>query len=82
LEAAKKKGDFLLVGIHSDDTVNAERGGGFPIMNLHERALSVLSCRYVDEVIIGAPWALTADMINSMHIQLVVHGVYCCCDVL
>lgn len=74
LEAAKAKGDFLLVGIHSDDTVNAERGGGFPIMNLHERALSVLSCRYVDEVIIGAPWALTADMINSMHITKVVKG--------
>jgi ethanolamine-phosphate cytidylyltransferase len=26
-----------------------------PILNVHERALSVLACRYVDEVIIGAP---------------------------
>jgi hypothetical protein len=26
-----------------------------PIMNVHERALSVLACRYVDEVVIGAP---------------------------
>lgn len=74
LEAAKGLGDFLLVGVHDDDTINTERGGGFPIMNLHERALSVLSCRYVDEVIIGAPWALTEDMINSMHIQIVARG--------
>jgi len=39
LEKAKALGDFLLVGIHDDDTVNAEMGGGYPIMNLHERAL-------------------------------------------
>ena len=32
-------------------------------MNLHERSLSVLSCRYVDEVIIGAPWEVTNDMV-------------------
>lgn len=37
-------------------------------MNLHERSLSVLACRYVDEVIIGAPWEVTKDMV-SMHIR-------------
>ena len=35
---------------------------------------SVLQCRYVDEAIIGAPWALTEDMIKSMHISVVVTG--------
>jgi len=43
-------------------------------MNLHERVLSVLSCRYVDEVIIGAPWQLTEDFIKSQRISVVVHG--------
>lgn len=33
-------------------------------MNLHERSLSVLACRYVDEVIIGAPWEVSKDMVG------------------
>ena len=43
-------------------------------MNLHERVLSVLSCRYTDEVIIGAPWVITEDLLTSMNISVVVHG--------
>ncbi|KAA8492235.1 Ethanolamine-phosphate cytidylyltransferase [Porphyridium purpureum] len=76
LKAAKQLGDFLLVGIHDDATVNKHRGRNFPIMNLHERTLSVLSCRYVDEVIIGAPWQITEDMLKTMNISYVVHGTY------
>lgn len=33
-------------------------------MNLHERSLSVLACRYVDEVIIGAPWEVSRDTVS------------------
>ena len=39
-------------------------------MNLHERSLSVLACRYVDEVIIGAPWEVTKDMVCSFVCSL------------
>lgn len=53
-QRAKQAGDFLLVGIHTDEDVTERRGPHLPIMGLHERALSVLSCRYVDEVVIGA----------------------------
>jgi ethanolamine-phosphate cytidylyltransferase len=31
-------------------------------MTIHERGLSVLACRYVDEVMIGAPWDISEDM--------------------
>lgn len=34
-------------------------------MNLLERSLSVLACRYVDDVIIGAPWEVTKDVVSS-----------------
>jgi hypothetical protein len=37
-------------------------------MNLHERSLSVLACRYVDEVIIGAPWDISKDMVNYLSV--------------
>jgi ethanolamine-phosphate cytidylyltransferase len=32
-----------------------------------------LSCKYVDEVVIGAPFIITKDLINSLNIQKVVH---------
>ncbi|ESW12009.1 hypothetical protein PHAVU_008G077100 [Phaseolus vulgaris] len=74
LRLARDLGDFLLVGIHTDQTVSTTRGSHRPIMNLHERSLSVLACRYVDEVIIGAPWEVSKDMITTFNISLVVHG--------
>ncbi|XP_072996454.1 ethanolamine-phosphate cytidylyltransferase-like [Typha latifolia] len=74
LRIARELGDFLLVGIHTDQTVSATRGAHRPIMNLHERSLSVLACRHVDEVIIGAPWEVSKDMITTFNISLVVHG--------
>lgn len=41
-------------------------------MNLHERSLSVLACRYVDEVIIGAPWEVSNDMVSSLLISMLI----------
>ncbi|KAL3644243.1 Ethanolamine-phosphate cytidylyltransferase [Castilleja foliolosa] len=74
LKSARQLGDFLLVGIYADHVVSDLRGSHFPLMNLHERSLSVLACRYVDEVIIGAPWEVTKDMMTTFNISLVVHG--------
>ncbi|XP_051131938.1 ethanolamine-phosphate cytidylyltransferase-like [Andrographis paniculata] len=74
LKSAKQLGDFLLVGIYADQTVSEVRGRDFPLMNVHERSLSVLATRYVDEVIIGAPWEVTQDMITTFNISVVVHG--------
>ncbi|KAJ3045566.1 Ethanolamine-phosphate cytidylyltransferase [Rhizophlyctis rosea] len=75
LRKAKAMGDYLLVGIHDDATVNRVKGRNWPIMNLHERCLSVLGCRYVDEVIIGAPYSVTKDVLEKVfNVSLVVHG--------
>ncbi|ORX50844.1 Nucleotidylyl transferase [Hesseltinella vesiculosa] len=65
LKRAKSLGDFLIVGIHDDPTVNAIKGSNLPLMNLHERALSVLACRYVDEVILGAPYSVTEQVLDN-----------------
>ena len=74
LREARKLGQFLIVGVHNDFDVNRTKGSNYPIMNLHERVLCVLSCRYVDEVVIGAPYSVTQDMIDSLKIAFVVHG--------
>lgn len=45
LEKAKELGDYLIVGLHTDPVVNSYKGSNYPIMNLHERVLSVLACK-------------------------------------
>jgi len=74
LERVKQEGDFIIVGLHTDTAVNRYKGQNFPIMNLHERTLSVLACRYVSEVVIGAPYAVTKDLMDHFKVDLVLHG--------
>ncbi|XP_017298277.1 ethanolamine-phosphate cytidylyltransferase [Diaphorina citri] len=75
LEKAKQAGDYLIVGIHPDHVVAWYKGYGYPIMNLHERVLSVLACKYVDEVVIGAPYTITADMLSQLRVDIVCRGL-------
>lgn len=74
LEAAKNEGDYLIVGLHTDQVVNRYKGSNYPIMSLHQRVLSVLACRYVDQVIIGAPYKVTTELLEQFKVDLVVHG--------
>lgn len=65
---------YIIVGLHFDQEVNRYKGKNYPIMNLHERTLSVLACRYVAEVVIGAPYAVTAELLAHFKVDLVCHG--------
>ncbi|KAI9224291.1 hypothetical protein BC828DRAFT_373793 [Blastocladiella britannica] len=67
LRKARKLGDYVLVGVHEDQVVNAVKGSNFPLMNLHERVLSVLACRYVDEVVIGAPYKVSKEVLEKVY---------------
>lgn len=74
LEKAAAEGDFLIVGLHTDPVVNRYKGCNFPIMNLHERVLSVLAYRCVDEVVIGAPYAVSKSLMEHFKVDIVCHG--------
>ncbi|XP_051573424.1 ethanolamine-phosphate cytidylyltransferase-like isoform X2 [Myxocyprinus asiaticus] len=76
LEAVSKLSDkpYVIVGLHFDQEVNRYKGKNYPIMNIHERTLSVLACRYVSEVVIGAPYAVTKDLLDNFKVDLVCHG--------
>lgn len=74
MKEAKNHGTYLIVGVLPDHIVFEKKNGMGPIMNLHERVLSVLGCRYVDEVVIGAPWDVTKDLIETMGVHLVLSG--------
>lgn len=56
--------------------MNEERGCNLPLMNLHERVLSVLGCKFVDDVLIDAPQIISRQMIQSLKIDEVVHCTY------
>ena len=74
LKAAKALGTYVIVGLYDDRTVTQLKGQGHPAQSIHERVLSVLSCKYVDDVLLDAPFYVTDELIRSLRISFVVHG--------
>ena len=72
LREARRHGDWLVVGVLSDDTATAYKRR--PIMTLAERVAVIESCRYVDEVIADAPLRVTEEFLAEHGITTVVHG--------
>lgn len=60
------------MGIYGDKLVNQQMGRGLPLLNIHERVLGVLGCRFVDEVLIDAPYQVSPEMISSLNLQQVI----------
>ncbi|EUD67776.1 ethanolamine-phosphate cytidylyltransferase [Plasmodium inui San Antonio 1] len=74
LENAKKLGDYLIVGMHSDEVVRRMKGKYFPVVSLLERTLNVLAMKVVDDVVIGAPWLISESFIKRFQIDVVIRG--------
>ncbi len=72
LRQARECGDYLLVGVHADETVMTYKRR--PILSMEERVASVEGCRYVDEVVSNAPLMIERDWIKQHDIDLIVHG--------
>ncbi|KAF9347034.1 Ethanolamine-phosphate cytidylyltransferase [Mortierella sp. AD094] len=68
-------GDYLVVGVYDDSTVRAVKGVGHPLLDMHERVLSLLACRRVDDVVMGAPYSITDQVLDGDYrVNLVVRG--------
>jgi cytidyltransferase-like protein len=72
LKAARDFGDWLIVGVLSDETASPYKRR--PIMSLDERVTVIEACRYVDEVVPDAPSRITAEFLDEHDIAVVVHG--------
>lgn len=72
LKAAREFGDWLIVGLLSDEV--ASRYKRRPLTSLAERVAVVEACRYVDEVLPNAPYRITVEFLEEHDISLVVHG--------
>ena len=69
---ARELGDYLIVGIHSDSSVESYKRK--PIISEYDRYEMIRNCRLVDEVIEDAPLVLTKEYIKNNKIDFVVHG--------
>jgi ethanolamine-phosphate cytidylyltransferase len=72
LREARRHGDWLIVGVLSDETAASYKRR--PIMTLDERVAVIAACRYVDEVIEDAPLVVTEAFLDQHAISTVVHG--------
>ncbi|KAF2872353.1 ethanolamine-phosphate cytidylyltransferas-like protein [Massariosphaeria phaeospora] len=69
---------FLVAGIHDDEVINHWKGINFPIMNIFERGLCVLQCKYVHAVVFGSPFSLSRAFLLTIPYgkpSAVYHGV-------
>ncbi|KAH6627080.1 hypothetical protein B0J18DRAFT_159247 [Chaetomium sp. MPI-SDFR-AT-0129] len=57
---------FVVAGVHDDEVINQWKGVNYPIMNIYERGLCVLQCRYVNAVVFGAPFTPTKSYLTTL----------------
>lgn len=74
---------YVIAGIHDDEVINHYKGINYPIMNIFERGLCVVQCKYVHSVVFGAPFAPTKIYLTGLpavaaaskpHPDVVYHG--------
>lgn len=67
---------LVIVGVQDDVSVNIHKGFNYPVMNLFERSLCVLQSKYIDGIVISAPYKPTAEYLRllPMNVAKVFHG--------
>ena len=70
---AKTHGSHLIVGIYSDATIHSQTSL-YPIQEMRERALSVLSCRHVDGFVLDCPLLPDMAFMAKHNISAFCHG--------
>ena len=74
LKYARSKGDFLIVGIDSDERVSVLKGNGRPINNQDNRKIILESIRYVDEVVVFSNESEMCNLLINKKVDLIVIG--------
>lgn len=73
LQRAKKMGDYLIVGISTDD-LNYSKKGRYPVYSQEERMEIVGSIRYVDQVFYEASLELKRKYLLDYKADVLVMG--------
>jgi len=74
LKYAKSLGDYIIVGIDSDDKVAKDKGATRPFNNVEDRKFALKSLKYVDEVVVFDSAAKLEIIIRSISPHVMVIG--------
>ncbi|KAH9410613.1 cytidylyltransferase-like [Ordospora pajunii] len=69
LRIARMMGDYLVVGLHDNETTK-EYTKSNPVMSLKERMLTLMSCKYVDEIVVS-PYCINQEFVSMNGIDVV-----------
>lgn len=69
---AKQLGNYLVVGVHSDQEILDNKGP--TVMNLRERMAAVAACKWADLPVPGAPYVTDPVWMDQYGCTFVVHG--------
>jgi len=69
LQQSKSFGDYLIVGVHNDETVQSYKRK--PIMSMEQRIKVIEGCKYVDKVISNAPLTITKEYLQKHNVDVV-----------
>lgn len=72
LRQAKALGDKVIVGIHTDEEITKHKGP--PVFTEEERVKMVKGIKWVDEVVLGAPYVTTLEVLDQNNCDFCVHG--------
>jgi len=74
---ARALGDYLIVGVNSDESV-AKSKGLKPVLTDFERQTAVAACRFVDEIVPASPYVMSQayiqELMETHGIDYFVHG--------
>ena len=65
-------GDELVIGLNSDEEVMAIKGP--TVLNIHERAEIMKSCKWIDEVVENSPYDVTVETLDKHRCNYYAHG--------
>ena len=74
LNYAKSLGDYLIVGIDSDERIREKKGPSRPVNNIKERSLMLSSIKPVDEVLHFSTDEELENMVKSIKPDIMVVG--------
>lgn len=70
LRECKEQVDWLIVGLHTDPTIDRPKSKNKPVQSVYERFLQLSGCRYVDTIV---PYETEQDLINILSIEPITH---------
>jgi ethanolamine-phosphate cytidylyltransferase len=77
VHTAESGNAYIVAGVHDDHVINHWKGLNYPIMNIYERGLCVLQCKYISAMIFSAPFSPSKAFLQNIPfgpVSAVYHG--------